>query len=89
MHLAEAAKQKRCRFLLGFFQIMLSPFFFKNTPIINKHPAGLSVGYAGVNQQHQVRLRGVQKAHFQIHWSILNEAERQVSLRVEAAERLI
>lgn len=68
---------------------MLSPFFFENTPIINKHPSGLSVSYAGVNQQHQVRVQGVQKAYFQIHWSILNEAERQVSLGVEAAERLI
>lgn len=60
-----------------------------NTPFIHRHPVGLRVGYAGVNQQHQVRLWGFGKAHFQVHRSVLDEAERQVSLRVKAAERLI
>lgn len=60
-----------------------------NTPFIHRHPVALSEGYAGVNHQHQVRLWGVSKAHFQVHWAVLNEAQRQVSLRVEAAKRLI
>lgn len=60
-----------------------------NTPFVHRHPVALSEGYAGVNHQHQLRPGGFRKAHFQVHWSVLNEAERQVSLRVEAAERLI
>lgn len=56
---------------------------------MHRHPVGLSVSYAGVNQQHRVRLWRFVKAHFQIHSSVLNEAQRQVSLRVKAAERLI
>lgn len=49
----------------------------------------MNVSQAGVNQQHQAGLWGVQQAHLQINWSAADGAERQASLRVEAGEGLI
>lgn len=63
--------------------------FELNTPVIHGHPVAAGVGDAGVNQQHQVGRRGLSKDHFQVDRSLPNEAERQVSLWVKAAERLI
>lgn len=58
-----------------------------NVPVVNGHPAEEgSVSQAGVNQQHQVRVWGLQQAHLQVKRPTTQQAERQVSLGVVAAE---
>lgn len=60
--------------------------------MINEHPAAVwrgTVSQAGVNEQRQVWIWGVQQAHFQIKRPASQKAEREMIHGVEAGEGLV